>query len=416
MSCAFENEPTLPADFVARSVLEVYASTGYKPSNPSHFTILAALFLYRSPALSSDTPEFRIISLGTGTKCLPTCQLPLHGEALHDSHAEIIARRGAIRWFLEEIQRMSQSDTSCSEWLAITSEGVYKLQDGSHVGMYISTPPCGDASTRFLAAAPQDAEMAALKDSAFRPPVDPTAAARGRDNYALTGVLRTKPGRADAPPTMSMSCSDKIAAWSVLGFQGALASFVLPEPMHITHIVVGDVPEDMRSVVLEDCERALWKRAGPSAYRPIIHFTSLDFVHSRAAVSSTIGSPCNTSSNESLSWIADTVPPSEIIVNGTRRGVPPKHQLRPKSLPRISQLGLFRLFCSLNPVPYASLGATYDEIKQTAEEYKLAKSRLIGRLGAFAGWQRSDPRLQRFDAEGNIVENVERASSQTDLP
>ncbi|KAL1706050.1 hypothetical protein EV121DRAFT_279158 [Schizophyllum commune] len=406
----------LPADFIARFVLKVYASTGYKPSNSSQFTILAAFYLFRSPALqSSDSAKFNIISLGTGTKCLPTSQLPLHGEALHDSHAEIIARRGAIRWFLEEIQRMSQSNRASSDWLLKTSEGVYTLQDGAHVGMYISTLPCGDASTRFLAAAPQDAKMAALKDSAFRPPVDPTAAARGRDNYALTGVLRTKPGRADAPPTMSMSCSDKIAAWSVLGFQGALASLVLPEPLHIDHIMVGDVPEDMRSFLLEDCERALVKRAGPSAHRPVISFTSLSFVHSRAAVSSALGTPCNTSSNEALSWIADAEPPSEIIVNGTRRGVPPKHQLRPKSLPRISQLGLFRLFCTLKPVPYASLGMTYYEIKQTAQQYKLAKSRLIGRLGAFAGWQRSDPRLQRFDAEGNVVENVQRATFQSEL-
>ncbi|KAI5832728.1 hypothetical protein K523DRAFT_297677 [Schizophyllum commune Tattone D] len=392
---------TLLPDLIARLVFDTYSSTGYKPSNPSQFTILAAFFLYRSStSLSSYAAKFKILSLGTGTKCLPTSQLPLHGEALHDSHAEIIARRGAIRWVLEEIQRMSQSDTTSSDWLTNNSKATYKLRAGVHVGMYISTLPCGDASTRFLAAASQDAEMAALKDSAVRSPIDPTIAARGRDNYALTGVLRTKPGRADAPPTMSMSCSDKIAAWSVLGFQGALASLVLPIPMHIAHIVVGDVPEDMRSVVLEDCERALWGRAGPSALRPIIDFTSLDFIHSRAAVSSALGSPCNTSSNESLSWTADTVPPYEIIVNGTRRGVPPKHQLRPKSLPRISQLGLFRLFCSLKPVP---LGATYYEIKQTAQEYKLAKSRLIGRLAAFAGWQRSDPTLQRFDAEGNVV-------------
>ncbi|KAL1660211.1 adenosine deaminase/editase [Schizophyllum commune] len=398
----------LPADFIARSVFEVYASTGYKPSNPSQFTILAAFYLFRSPALqSSDTPKFKIISLGTGTKCLPTCQLPLHGEALHDSHAEIIARRGAIRWFLEKIQRMSQSDTSCSEWLTITSEGVYKLQDGAHVGMYISTLPCGDASTRFLAAAPQDAGMAALKDSASRPVVDPTAAARGRDNYALTGVLRTKPGRADAPPTMSMSCSDKIAAWSVLGFQGALASLVLPIPMHIAHIVVGDVPEYMRSVVLEDCERALWRRADPSAHRPIIDFTSLDFIHSRAAVSSALGSPCNTSSNESLSWTADTVPPYEIIVNGTRRGVPPKHQLRPKSLPRISQLGLFRLFCSLKPVPYAPLGTIYCEVKRSAHAYQLAKERLMGAGGALQGWQRCGAKWQNFDVDGKISESIE---------
>ena len=101
--------------------------------------------------------------------------------------------------------------------------------------------------------------MAALKDSAVRPPVNPTAAARGRDNYALTGVLRTKPGRADAPPTMSMSCSDKIAAWNVLGIQGALASRLL-RPVYIDRVVIGEVAPSMRDVVIEDCQRALYGR------------------------------------------------------------------------------------------------------------------------------------------------------------
>lgn len=68
----------------------------------------------------------------------------------------------------------------------------------------------GDASMRFLASS-QDPEMAALKDSGSSVSPPPGAASRGRDGYALFGVLRTKPGRSDSPPTLCMSCSDKIA-------------------------------------------------------------------------------------------------------------------------------------------------------------------------------------------------------------
>lgn len=111
---------------------------------------------------------------------------------------------------------------------------------------------------RFLASA-QDKEMAALKDSTIFAPLSPTEASRGRDNYARLGVLRTKPGRADSPQTLCMSCSDKIASWNVLGFQGALASRFL-RPLYLSTIIIGEVPTDMQSIVRDDCERALWRR------------------------------------------------------------------------------------------------------------------------------------------------------------
>lgn len=111
---------------------------------------------------------------------------------------------------------------------------------------------------RYLASH-QDSDMASLKDSTVFPPLVPGTPARGRDNYALFGVLRTKPGRADSPPTLCMSCSDKIAAWSVLGIQGALASRLL-EPIYIDTIVIGEVPSDMHDIVREDCDRAFGGR------------------------------------------------------------------------------------------------------------------------------------------------------------
>jgi len=118
----------------------------------------------------------------------------------------------------------------------------------------------GDASMQFLASV-QDKDMAALKNSSVPPDLCPTAASRGRDNYARLGVLRTKPGRADSPPTSCMSCSDKIARWNVLGIQGALGSWFL-ESLYINTVIIGEVPLDAQPSVKRDCERALWERLG----------------------------------------------------------------------------------------------------------------------------------------------------------
>ena len=55
-------------------------------------------------------------------------------------------------------------------------------------------------------------------------------------NYHTLGVLRTKPGRGE--PTISMSCSDKIAKWLVLGIQGSLLSVILDKPIYLNAIVI----------------------------------------------------------------------------------------------------------------------------------------------------------------------------------
>ncbi len=56
-------------------------------------------------------------------------------------------------------------------------------------------------------------------------------------DYHKRGVLRTKPGRGS--PTISMSCSDKITKWIVLGIQGSLLSNLIDNPIYLDAIVIG---------------------------------------------------------------------------------------------------------------------------------------------------------------------------------
>lgn len=99
----------------------------------------------------------------------------------------------------------------------------------------------------------------------------------------------TRLGRADAPATLCMSCSDKIAMWCSVGVQGALLVDLGLEPIRLGSIVIGDVHgrENVYGdleLIRQDCRRAFGARlqgvALPAAYRvrtPEIQWTPRRF-------------------------------------------------------------------------------------------------------------------------------------------
>ena len=169
------SEPVAAA--VAAAVLRRYASLP-KNGKPQagEYTLLAGFALTddRDP---SAPP--RVVALGTGTKCLPAHSRCARGEALADTHAEIVARRALVRFFHRELHRLARDVTSDDapdaaagspppsssssppvgvfEWIdpPPSSPGAppVRLRAGVRVHMYATQSPCGDASVVRAAAA-----------------------------------------------------------------------------------------------------------------------------------------------------------------------------------------------------------------------------------------------------------------------
>lgn len=145
-----------PSDLPERIVNLVhtqYDSCKFKPSNDYQYMVLAAFVLEAvAPDPTSSTPcsalsspgsssDLKVVSLATGAKCLPTVKYPIRGDALHDSHAEVLARRSLIRWLYEEVQRAAHS-TIGSPWVEGNPGGKWALKENVNLHMYISTVPC----------------------------------------------------------------------------------------------------------------------------------------------------------------------------------------------------------------------------------------------------------------------------------
>ncbi|KAK4702076.1 hypothetical protein P7C70_g4146, partial [Phenoliferia sp. Uapishka_3] len=448
-------------DAIATSALDTYAKLPPKGkprrrgNGDAEWTVLAGFCLV-FPAGESGSQEGRVVCVSlayayeltkkgerrlyaravprTGLKVLPHNRLPPQGDVLHDSHAEIIARRGLKLFLLEEVSAALEGRESVLR----KSDGQWKLRSGVELGMYVSLLPCGDASTYSLSllAPPMSfpegessstpstisATALGLHTSRTSPASATSLVHRGRIDYESTSALRTKPGRLDSPPTTSHSCSDKIALWNLVGVQGGLLSSLGFEAIRIGLLVVGGIEASQRGRVEQEVRRAVAGRVGVAG--PKVEFTDKLFDGDRKASS-------DASCPESLSFVRGLG--TEVIVNGIRQGCSSKRKgdnpfgpksrfvihscvwetLLTRSPPRRSRLcklSLFERFEKVRqtitdeivPLPPA---ATYFVAKRQAlgHSYQEAKSQAQKAGAPLNGWLVSGEAFESFGVDGRLA-------------
>lgn len=307
--------------------------------------------------------NIRVVAIGTGTKCLLGDKLSLEGAVIHDSHAEIVARRSLIRWLysqlsnadtIDSIARRTTNNTECAP--------LFELRP-LELWLYVSQSPCGDA-TVFSRSDPQPKTtpcFSAPKHGALRTKVE-----QGQGTVPTKGKpIQTFDGLKLGDRAMSHSCSDKLARWGIVGVQGGLLSRLIA-PFYLTGIVIGDIfsyGHACRAL----CCRSETALAESSLSDPF-QVQHLRFGHAPSAIERAARTKKRDSS--SLNWTEIDKDNVEIVDGRTGRRVDGQ-------ISRICKASLFKSFSEIYP-PSARL--SYSSNKALAKEYQLAKKMWAGAM------------------------------------
>ncbi len=219
----------------------------------------------------------------------------------------------------------------------------------------------------------------------------------GRAYFSQLGVVRRKPARSDAPPTLSKSCSDKLALKQCTSLLASLTSlFVDPSHVYIDTLVL---PADQYS--RRACQRAFSAAGrmgsvageamdGGYGFCPFsVATTTVQFEYSRRAVQSR--SDKTTASNLAAAWSSSGV--EESILGGVVQGHKP---FLPNGASRMARRSMWQHCRELAarlldwPAIAAQLAVdTYAQVKQGPLLELRGKAKARARAVALPGWIRN---------------------------
>ncbi|XP_029369082.1 adenosine deaminase domain-containing protein 1 [Echeneis naucrates] len=173
-----------------------------------------------------------VVALGTGNFNTKE-SASLCGRIVHDSHGVVTARRSLMRFLYRHVLMFFSKTANLKErsiFQQSSSSGLLSLKDGITLHLYVNQLPKGAAQI------PSKLRLNPLSISAWQ--VNNEIGLHLSVEGKVFSVFSSSIDQS-ASSIISMSTTDKITQWQVLGYQGALLSHFI-EPIYVQSILIGE--------------------------------------------------------------------------------------------------------------------------------------------------------------------------------
>merc|ERR1719233_2210799 len=224
------------ADNIGKLVLSRYDELMVGLPQHSRRKVIAGIVMTRD----KDMQDMEVISVSTGTKCVNGEYMSVSGTALNDCHAEIISRRCLMEFLYTQLEQVARGNGDVDGTILLKAEGGgYKLKENLRFHLYINTAPCGDARifSPHESVVGEEADRHPNRNSRgqLRTKIE---SGEGTIPVKSSDGIQTWDGVLQGSRLLTMSCSDKLSRWNVLGIQGALLAHFI-EPIYMHSVVLG---------------------------------------------------------------------------------------------------------------------------------------------------------------------------------